>query len=185
MGRPVVLGPFHAERSRHQHPAARGVDDAGRSRRTGAEAQVGNARVWQHLPPSGGAGQDGGGEKRTLRTTARFADAWNVWGDVEIMRKKLEVLDGHCADLGRDPGTIRRTAVALVFMTEDQGQLKRLRSATIGRPALIGTAEEIRETLAAYEAIGVDEFIVPDRNLGPPARKIETLDRFIRVAAGH
>ena len=53
-----------------------------------------------------------------------------------------------------------------------------------GEKRTLRTAEEIRETLAAYEAIGVEEFIVPDRNLGPPARKIETLDRFIRVAAG-
>ena len=53
-----------------------------------------------------------------------------------------------------------------------------------GEKRTLRTAEEIRETLAAYEAIGVDEFIVPDRNLGPHARKIETLDRFIRVAAG-
>ena len=53
-----------------------------------------------------------------------------------------------------------------------------------GEKRTLRTAEEIRETLAAYEAIGVDEFIMPDRNLGPPARKIETLDRFIRVAAG-
>ena len=53
-----------------------------------------------------------------------------------------------------------------------------------GEKRTLRTAEQIRETLAAYEAIGVDEFIVPDRNLGPPARKIGTLDRFIRVAAG-
>ena len=81
------------------------------------------------------------------------------------------------------PGAIRRTAVAVVFMTEDQGELKRLHSAAIRRPALIGIAEDIRETLGAYEAMGVDEFIVPDRNLGPHSREVETLDRFISVAS--
>ena len=45
----------------------------------------------------------GGGERRTLRITARFADEWNVWGTPEIMRHKMEVLDRHCDDVGRDP----------------------------------------------------------------------------------
>lgn len=136
MGWHLVCRPLHAQRQGHQRPVGGGLGNACGHRRRRAAVAFGHLGQRQHLPPSGGAGQDGGGEKRTLRTTARFADAWNVWGDVEIMRKKMEVLDGHCADLGRDPGTIRCTAVALVFMTEDQGQLKRLRSATIGRPAL-------------------------------------------------
>jgi alkanesulfonate monooxygenase SsuD/methylene tetrahydromethanopterin reductase-like flavin-dependent oxidoreductase (luciferase family) len=45
----------------------------------------------------------GGGEKLTLKITARHADEWNVWGTPEILEHKMAVLDGHCADLGRDP----------------------------------------------------------------------------------
>lgn len=126
----------------------------------------------------------GGGEKRTLRITAKHADAWNVWGDVETLRHKMEILDGHCADLGRDPKSIRRTAVALLFLSEDQGYLEQMRNADIAMPTVIGTAEEVRETLATYESIGVDEFIVPDFNLGGQAGKVETLDRFIKEVAG-
>lgn len=126
----------------------------------------------------------GGGEKRTLRITARHADAWNVWGDVETLRHKMEILDGHCADLGRDPKAIRRTAVALLFLSEDQAYLEQMRNADIAMPTVIGTAEEVRETLDAYASIGVDEFIVPDFNLGPPPGKIETLDRVIKEVAG-
>ncbi len=126
----------------------------------------------------------GGGEKRTLRTAARFADAWNVWGDVAVLRQKMEVLDGHCAALGRDPGEIHRTAVALLFMSDDKAFLERMRNTDIGRPAIVGTAEEIREILHDYESIGVDEFIVPDFTLGQGNEKIEILDRFIREAAG-
>ena len=125
----------------------------------------------------------GGGEKRTLRIAARFADAWNVWGDVATLRQKMEVLDGHCAALGRDPKAVRRTAVALLFMSEDNTHLERMRNTDIGRPAIIGTAEEIRDTLDAYESIGVDEFIVPDFTLGRGREKIETLDRFIKEVA--
>ncbi len=125
----------------------------------------------------------GGGEKRTLRITARHADAWNVWGDVEILRHKMEILDRHCADLGRDPAAIRRTAVALLFMSDDEKYLEQMRKADIAMPTVIGTPEEVRETLDAYASIGVDEFIVPDFNLGGQAEKVETLDRFIREVA--
>ena len=49
----------------------------------------------------------GQGERRTLRTAARFAQHWNfVGGPVEDFRHKREVLFAHCADVGRDPGEI-------------------------------------------------------------------------------
>ena len=49
----------------------------------------------------------GGGERRTLRTTARFAQHWNfVGGSVEDFRHKRDVLAAHCKDAGRDPGEI-------------------------------------------------------------------------------
>ena len=126
----------------------------------------------------------GGGEKRTLRITARHADAWNVWGDVAILRHKMEILDRHCADVGRDPGSIRRTAVALLFMSDDQDYLEQMRKTDMAMPTVIGTPEEVRETMDAYASIGVNEFIVPDFNLGERARKVETLDRFIKEVAG-
>lgn len=49
----------------------------------------------------------GTGEKRTLRTAARFADHWNFpGGTVEQFVAKRDVLHRHCADLGRDPSEI-------------------------------------------------------------------------------
>ena len=46
----------------------------------------------------------GTGEKRTLRSAARFAQHWNYpGGTVDEFRRKLDVLHGHCADVGRDP----------------------------------------------------------------------------------
>lgn len=54
----------------------------------------------------------GGGEKVTLRLTAQYADAWNlVGGDHTVFAHKNRVLDQHCADLGRDPASIERTAL--------------------------------------------------------------------------
>ena len=49
----------------------------------------------------------GGGEKRTLRTVARFAQHWNsAGGTPEEFARKRDVLYAHCADLGRDPSEI-------------------------------------------------------------------------------
>jgi len=45
----------------------------------------------------------GGGERRTLRAAARFAQHWNIpAGGPEVFKQKRDVLAGHCADLGRD-----------------------------------------------------------------------------------
>jgi F420-dependent oxidoreductase-like protein len=49
----------------------------------------------------------GSGELRTLLTAARFAQHWNfVGGPPEELAHKIEVLHGHCADIGRDPAEI-------------------------------------------------------------------------------
>jgi F420-dependent oxidoreductase-like protein len=49
----------------------------------------------------------GGGERRTLRTAARWAQHWNFpGGPIETWQHKRDVLHQHCADLGRDPAEI-------------------------------------------------------------------------------
>ena len=55
----------------------------------------------------------GGGERRTLRTVARYGDACNVSGTPDVIRHKLEVLAGHCADAGRDLAEITTTAAII------------------------------------------------------------------------
>ena len=52
----------------------------------------------------------GSGEQLTLRVVAKYANIWNfVGGDVDTFRHKNEVLEGHCAAIGRDPKTIERS----------------------------------------------------------------------------
>jgi F420-dependent oxidoreductase-like protein len=51
----------------------------------------------------------GGGEQLTLRVVAEHADVWNVIGPVDEVARKAAVLDEHCAAIGRDPTTIRRS----------------------------------------------------------------------------
>jgi alkanesulfonate monooxygenase SsuD/methylene tetrahydromethanopterin reductase-like flavin-dependent oxidoreductase (luciferase family) len=59
----------------------------------------------------------GGGEKKTLRLVAQYADVWNISlsaGPVDELRHKLDVLNRHCDDVGRDPATIRKTVGILI-----------------------------------------------------------------------
>ena len=54
----------------------------------------------------------GGGEKKTLRYTAEFADIWHGFGKPDVIAHKNAVLDSHCADVGRDPSEIERSCGA-------------------------------------------------------------------------
>ena len=126
----------------------------------------------------------GGGEKMTLKITAKYADEWNVWGTVETLQHKMAILDQHCADVGRHPADIQRSAVALLFMSEDTGFLEKMRSADMQQAAIIGTPAEVKDIVAQYEAAGVNELIVPDFTLGPREQKLATLDTFISDVAG-
>ena len=63
----------------------------------------------------------GMGEKRTLRLVAQYADACNLfaYGGPDLIRHKLDVLRGHCEDVGRDYEEIERTALTTVNLAED------------------------------------------------------------------
>lgn len=53
----------------------------------------------------------GGGEKKTLRLVAQYADACNVFGSPEAIARKYAILDAHCAAVGRDPRDIERSTL--------------------------------------------------------------------------
>src|SRR5580693_2295512 len=56
----------------------------------------------------------GGGERKTLRLVATYADACNIIGDADTVAHKVEVLHHHCQDVGRDPAEIEVTALTMV-----------------------------------------------------------------------
>lgn len=125
----------------------------------------------------------GGGEKRTMRLAAALADEWNAWTTPDVLRQKLDVLDRHCADLGRDRSELAVSTQALVFLSDDEAWLGRFRGGDIGRAAVVGTPAEVTERMAAYAEAGADEFIVPGFNLADPGRRTEMLDMFIEEVA--
>ncbi len=125
----------------------------------------------------------GGGEKVTLKITAKYADEWNAWGEPELLTHKMAILDQHCADVGRDPNAIQRSAVALLFLNDDAAANEKLRSRDIGRPSIIGNANEVRAVVEAYAEAGVHELIIPDFTMGGSTQKIATMDKFIEEVA--
>ena len=60
----------------------------------------------------------GGGEKRTLRLVAQYADASNMFGGPEQLLPKYAVLAEHCAAVGRDFAEIERTNLQGVVLTD-------------------------------------------------------------------
>jgi F420-dependent oxidoreductase-like protein len=63
----------------------------------------------------------GGGERKTLRLVAQYADACNVFGGPETIHHKYEVLREHCAAIGRDPEEIERSTLQNVRLAVDGG----------------------------------------------------------------
>lgn len=94
----------------------------------------------------------GGGERKTLRIVATYADACNFIGDSQTVKHKVEVLGGHCEVVGRDPADIEVTA--LIMVSDD------------------ATADEILREAEALAAAGTRAIIV--RSTGPePSRWLE------------
>jgi F420-dependent oxidoreductase-like protein len=59
----------------------------------------------------------GTGKRRTLRLVAQYADMCNITGSPDTVRRHLEVLRGHCADVGRDPAEITKTHLGSLFLS--------------------------------------------------------------------
>ena len=117
-----------------------------------------------------------------MLATAQYANEWNVWGTPETLIHKQSVLDAHCADVGRDPAEIERSACMLLMMTDNEDVLGPIRAS--GRPVLGGANDEIKQTVQAYIDAGVDELILPDFTLGANAfQRTEQMDRFIEEIA--
>jgi len=110
----------------------------------------------------------GGGEKVTLRIAAQYADACNIIESPEMLEHKYDILRKHCADVGRDYTTIRRTATtAYILGTTDEEARSHIPPGSefaypgnLASYGLIGTPETIHKRIAAYEAAGVQELII-------------------------
>jgi len=126
----------------------------------------------------------GGGEQRTMRIAARYADHWNTWTTPETLAQKVSVLRARCEEVGRDPGEIHVSTQALMFLSTDKDWVEeQRRQAPPARAMIAGTPSEMTDIMGRYAEAGADEFIVTDLAFGPLPRKIDTYDLFIEEVA--
>jgi F420-dependent oxidoreductase-like protein len=127
----------------------------------------------------------GGKGDRMLGLVARWADAWNMWGLPDTIAERSGALDRACGRIDRDPATIARSAQALVMLTDDENRAAELVRAAAPRAVVAGPASRLAEVVAGWQAVGVDEVIVPDFVLGSGSRRSDAMDEIIeRVAPG-
>ena len=180
-----------AERSRRFTEAARiirGLLDGQRVTYSGKYFELKNAvlntrPVQKRLPIMIG----GSGEKKTLRTVAKYADQWNAMGAVDMLAHKVEVLRGHCDAVGRDIAEIEMTAGCKPIIrsrAEDADALWRAQMAANKTPMddvldddtfWVGTPELIAQRMSERKALGFHTFLA---EMAAPYDD-ETLDRWI------
>ena len=109
----------------------------------------------------------GGGEKRTLRTTARYADMWHSFEIPDVMAHKIAVLRQHCAEVGRDPAEIEPIGGSWVVIRDDPAKarafLQRIaehHGMSAPPTAIVGGPDQVAEKIAEYARVGVTGFIV-------------------------
>ncbi len=126
----------------------------------------------------------GGGERKTLRTVAKYADACNIGGSAANVRHKDEVLRRHCEEVGRDESEIERTTgTGVIIIRDDPAEAQRVFEETFARNGKaklwsnqrVGTPEQVAEQLRPYVEIGFRHF-----DVGFPAPyDVETMERMI------
>lgn len=121
----------------------------------------------------------GGGERRTLRVAARFADGWNVpFVDVATFAHKSAVLDRHCEEAGRDPAEIRRAVnLALAWSEESLARQFGNLAAAVRPAVLTGSEQEVVDRIGAYVAAGANQV-----NIAVRAPYDTTADDLARLA---
>ena len=121
--------------------------------------------VQEHLPILVG----GGGPKKTLRTVARRADAWNTNGTVEEVAARDAILRQHCAAVGRDPESIERTVSFPIVIRDDPADAGRAFRALCDHngtpdagavPTLLGPPEMVASAIRPYLDLGFATIIV-------------------------
>ena len=111
----------------------------------------------------------GGGEEFTLRIAAKHADLWNFWGPIDVMSHKLDVLERHCETYDTDFDAITKSwfARCVIAPTEAAAQrllerVPRFKPDRIADDefALVGTPEQVRDQLAAFVDLGIEEIVL-------------------------
>jgi F420-dependent oxidoreductase-like protein len=121
----------------------------------------------------------GEGSPRSLRIAARYADEFNVTSsDPARVADRIEQLDAACAAIGRDPSTMRRSAMVGTLIARDEAELAERKQAVLVESAaaeqgegwfaarerrwIIGTPDHARSKVAEFAAAGVERLMLQD-----------------------
>ena len=124
----------------------------------------------------------GSGERKTLKIVAKYADACNLFGSPDTLKKKLEILKEHCKSVGRDYDSILKTKLATIVVDENKEMANnRVQETFKGMPeeqikefVIYGTPEDIQSQIRALEQVGIQYLIVNFEF----SRELEALDTF-------
>ena len=129
----------------------------------------------------------GSGEKKTLKTVARHADMWNAMGTQDFLRHKVEVLQRHCDEAGRNIAEIEFTGGCKPIIRSTREEAQRLWESQMANNRTpmadvldddtfwVGTPEDIAAKMAEAKAVGFHTFLA---ELAAPYDD-ETIERWI------
>ena len=124
----------------------------------------------------------GSGERKTLKIVAKYADACNLFGSAETVKRKLNILKEHCKSVGRDYNSILKTKLGII-MVEDEKQTaeKKIEQIFKGMPeeqirefAIYGTPEDVLRQIELFEQVDI-QYLIVDLD---PTRELEALNVF-------
>jgi alkanesulfonate monooxygenase SsuD/methylene tetrahydromethanopterin reductase-like flavin-dependent oxidoreductase (luciferase family) len=160
-------------------PMLRGENPTFKGKHYQVENAMNSPRVRSAIPIMLG----GGGEKKTFRLAAHFADHMNILCDRADVPAKLAALGRRCEEADRDPATLPTSFLASVFLAENEAEAKALLErvpperqsrAFVGRPDQV--AEQIKTDLFDQGITGITINMVLDGHVpGKVALAGETL----------
>jgi len=131
----------------------------------------------------------GSGERRTLRTVAKYGDACNLFGSPETVKKKLAVLRDHCTAVGREYNSILKTKLGTVLVDKDRQTVEsKVAEAYKQFPepmrrefVIYGTPEDVRQQIEEFRSVGIEYLIVNFE----PRSQLEAMDLFADEVVSH
>jgi alkanesulfonate monooxygenase SsuD/methylene tetrahydromethanopterin reductase-like flavin-dependent oxidoreductase (luciferase family) len=123
----------------------------------------------------------GSGERQTLRIVAKYADACNLFGSAETVKRKLSILKEHCRNVGRDYESILKTKLGVVLIDEHKESARKRLQQIIKVPedqvdefAIYGSPEDVLKQKESLEDAGI-QYLIVDLD---PSKELEALDIF-------
>lgn len=124
---------------------------------TGRDYQVKELHLNPRPDPAPPIMVGGDGERFLLRAVAEHADRWLAFAHGEdVLRHKLEVLAGHCADLGRDPASIEKVYPLTVFLARTGEAARQAAGSRLdsSEPPFAGSPDDLVEHLGLVRSLG-------------------------------